>query len=380
MSNDQALLRTVIAEFENGRLVAVPGQPGKVYWPISEGAGEKKHYVGVKITTERRARSWLSIAAAGRQTARALSASASQAMQHQGLQGASVPFSADSETPVRAAANPSHSFNPASRRQRSQNMAKGKGKGGMVSAAKPKSTKAAAWRKKFGLIGRRASVIQVQRGCSWGDAWRQAKAEVEAGAGGAARANPWYNDNLYLPDETEVRQALVPSWQEDWSDSTMIESALVPGPYTRSNPRNSRGFGHHSQYEQFEGQFGVMEDEFDGFVPVNRRNPAESGAAEAMRLYHSGQAASLKEAWAMVKRGASGSRSKPQGSTTSASKPTSAKAAAWRKLFGLIGARASVIQAQRGCSWGDAWRQAKAEVESEAKTTMRSNPWYRGSF
>jgi hypothetical protein len=84
----------------------------------------------------------------------------------------------------------------------------------------------------------------------------------------------------------------------------------------RRNPRPSRknpAFteDHHPMYSQWEGQFSTGEEFTHGVQPMNRRNPkslenprkrkASGGAAEAMELYHSGQADSLAEAWAMVK-------------------------------------------------------------------------------
>lgn len=275
MPTQDALLNTVIEEFDQGRLVAVPGKPGKVYWPVSEGSGASKRYVGLKVTTDRRATQWMSIAKAGRKNAENLSRATRQA----------EPRLLTTKESFLATPNPRR---PEMAKKSSKKSTRRKSS----TRRKPPTAAQKAWRAKFGQIGRLAAEIQEERGCQWGIAWDMAKATVESGGRGA-RANPWYEDNLYLPDETQIRQALVPSWEDDWSDPTMIETALEPAHLVRQNPRRRR----RTQYDQVRGPFGARRS-----VPVNRRNPARSEAAEAMRLYHSGEAASLKEAWAIVKR------------------------------------------------------------------------------
>lgn len=165
--------------------------------------------------------------------------------------------------------------------------------------------------------------------------------------------------NPYEEDTTMVRSAL--SRPVDFSDSTMVRSALMNPAYSeysehhpvyeqeigqfstsqaythgiqpmnRRNPRKSRKARnnpigefrldgdyseHHPVYEQFDAQFSTSEPWTHGIQPMNRRNPMttrsvaftnpsghQANAAEAMSLFRSGQADSLKEAWAMVKGG-----------------------------------------------------------------------------
>jgi hypothetical protein len=173
---------------------------------------------------------------------------------------------------------------------------------------------------------------------------------------------------LVNPDTTMVRSAL--STSINYEDPTMIRSALMnPGefrlggdysehhpvyeqfdaqfstgeewshgiqPMNRRNPRKARKARnnpigefridgdyseHHPVYEQFDGQFSTSEPWTHGLQPMNRRNPMttrkeafanprsghQANAAEAMSLFRSGQADSLKDAWAIVK-GEAGSR------------------------------------------------------------------------
>lgn len=74
-------------------------------------------------------------------------------------------------------------------------------------------------------------------------------------------------------------------------------------------------------FEQYrKGQFGAKQA-----VPTARRNPSrqQAMAKQAMKLYHSGQAPTLKQAWAMVKTAAPNPRKK------AALKKTAAKKNPW---------------------------------------------------
>jgi hypothetical protein len=346
----------ILAEQGAGRLVPVPGKPGRVYW-FSQ---RRKQ---LTETTEDRARQWLRIAEAGR-------------VNREGLSRAALPA-------PRAIA-PTHQL-PAS----------------PISLENPMShDDEDFW-------------FQQYQQAPYGA--RQAVPAARRNGKRRAKANPWYpgTPSLYLPDTTQTFSSLVPAPYDDYQDLTQRRSALVPGPYAKPNmagrprtrndlkdqlrsmnvpeealrgkttreleamlgqpvlpkasrkrqasraapaqrvggvliakngqpyvmlasgkarfiskaeaasmgvpakamnnpaqmrpgrqgPRNFRG-----------GQFGV--NETGGFQPVNRRNPskthAQMQAKAAMDLFHSGRASSLKEAWAIVKgkARANGSRRK----------------------------------------------------------------------
>lgn len=81
------------------------------------------------------------------------------------------------------------------------------------------------------------------------EAWKTVKAEARSNGYHRAKKNGgWYfgrragggpkGSNLYLPDRTQTRPALVP--HAPWDDGTEVFSALVPGPYAKRNRGKSR--------------------------------------------------------------------------------------------------------------------------------------------
>lgn len=333
----------VLSEQEAGRLVPVPGKPGRVYWYSSR----RKQ---LTETTESRAKSWLAIAETGR---------ASRGLLQQQAQRAYTERELTTSPNLRE---------------------------------NPMSYEDDYWFEQYrqGPYGARRSVP-------------------------AARRNPWYEGDLYLPDTTQTRSSLVPAPYDDYQDLTARRSALVPGPYARPNmagkPRTRKALKAElramgvpdsamakmsvRQLEEMLGQpvlpksaafkkarkaarkkkgkrsasraapgaqihvakngqpYIILPDgrarfiskaeahamgvpaakmnprkrrssprtrkvdpisynrgqfsstQHGGWQPVNRRNPgkthAQRQAAQAMRLYHSGRASSLKQAWKMVK-------------------------------------------------------------------------------
>lgn len=126
-----------------------------------------------------------------------------------------------------------------------------------------------------------------------------------------SRNNPEYSDySVHHPVfEQEIGQF-----------STSLPQTKGIQPVNRRNPRNSKKNPeysdysvHHPVFDYEIGQFSTSLPHTAGIQPVNRRNPASAlengrkrrggvpGAAEAMELYHSGEASSLKEAWSMVR-------------------------------------------------------------------------------
>lgn len=95
-----------------------------------------------------------------------------------------------------------------------------------------------------------AMALHQETGMKLKDAWREVKAEARANGYKKARKNGgWYfgrghgggpkGSNLYLPDTTQTRPALVP--HAPWDDGTEVFSALVPGPYAKRNSSRKRG-------------------------------------------------------------------------------------------------------------------------------------------
>lgn len=67
LSVDPALTELVASELASGRFVPVPSRPGYVYWPIRT-PGRGGGYVGVKVTSEKRARVWAAVSSKGAAT------------------------------------------------------------------------------------------------------------------------------------------------------------------------------------------------------------------------------------------------------------------------------------------------------------------------
>lgn len=289
--SDNSILHIVFekAYAPEPELIPVPEKPGRVYWPktkqkiVSERVVQKgepiyldgswvtpdsgmigrKYRVplGLKDVDSSQAESWLTIAETGRKLQPQLSATADKFYAEEAMPSRPLlpgPTSSTAAIPARE--------NPMSKRDYwMRQYQKGPyGASRSIPAArrnKGKRKLSPESRAKFQAVGRRAQQIAKASGCDMSSAMRQAWAEVK---GMQAAANPWYpgTPSLYLPDNP-VPGALVRAPYE-WSDETEVFSALVPGPYTKKNPGNPQ-------------------------------------AKAAMELYHSGQASSLKEAWAMVK-------------------------------------------------------------------------------
>lgn len=354
----------VLSEQEAGRLVPVPGKPGRVYW-FSQ---RRKQ---LTETTESRARSWMAIAETGRASRGMLQQQARQAYLEEGLdRGRALP----APPPRQITTSPKIRENPMSNEDDYWFEQYRQGPYGARRTV-PAARRNAGKRKKKG--GKRKSSLEAKQamklaqqiarasGCDMSSALRQAWAQVKGGH--QAAANPWYpgTPSLYLPDTTQTFSSLVPAPYDDYQDLTSRRSALVPGPYGRHNPgqvqiakngqpyvrlpngktrfiskaeaasmgvpasamrnpptrkakvkhakrstaaakrhaaRKGAAGGHFRRQDPINyrrGQFSVTET--GGWQPVNRRNPKQGDAAKAMRLYHSGKASSLKEAWKMVK-------------------------------------------------------------------------------
>ena len=269
---DNALKTLILQQLQLGKFVGVPGKPGRVYW-WSKGKGT------IVETTQKRAAQWLVIAQTGKMAAKILSEDADSIIREDRLSQQSL-----KENPMSYHDDDWYTFEQYSKSPYGAQQSIPVARRNKKRRGKRKTTaKQRAWQQEFGQISKLASQIQKQRGCSYKQAWDEARGQ---GGGRRAAANPWYfgrgrgggpaGSNLYLPDTTQVRPALVPA-AHPWDDETEIFSALEPGPYTRRNPKKRRGKA--------------------------RRNSGHSEAADAMNLFHSGQAPSLKAAWRMVKQG-----------------------------------------------------------------------------
>jgi hypothetical protein len=344
-STMQQLDAFVLSEQEAGRLVPVPGKPGRVYW-------YSQRRKQLTETTETRARSWLAIAATGKASSTKLREAANQAYIEEGLdRGRSLP-----------APRPRQITTSQPLREN------------------PMSYEDDYWFAQYSKspYGARRSVPTARRNGRKGKANPQAKQAMHLYHSGQARSlkeawamvkghhaahNPWYpgTPSLYLPDTTQTRSAVVPAPYDNYQDLTQRYSSLVPGPYAMHNPQvevakngqpfvrlpngkcrfiskaeaaamgvphkamknpgkrarrrfkqsvaatkkhaSTRGVFRKGPINYRRGQFSVTQT--GGFQPVNRRNPAKTHAQmqakAAMELYHSGRARSLKEAWAIVK-------------------------------------------------------------------------------
>jgi hypothetical protein len=289
-TSDNALLQLVFdkAYGPSPSLIPVHGKPGRVYWPItkirSELGVKQRVPLGLKEVDERQARSWLKIAETGRLVGPELSQVASS-LYAVGRKSRRPLLPGPTSTP--AANNPARE-NPMSYWKKQYSKGPYGANRSIPTARRNKGKKrtlSPAAKAKFTLVGQIAQKYAKEQGCDMSTAMRQAWADVKAG-GQLAAANPWYNhDQLYLPDNP-VRGAFVRAPYE-WSDETEVFSALVPGPYTKNNPRKkphwkSKGHPAYSRfssrprmanYEQVIGQFSTQEQMHRGMQPVNRRNP-----------------------------------------------------------------------------------------------------------
>jgi hypothetical protein len=289
-TSDNALLQLVFdkAYSPSPSLIPVHGKPGRVYWPITKVRSElgvkQRVPLGLKEVDERQARSWLKIAETGRLVGPELSDVASS-LYAAGRTSRRPLLPGPTSTP--AANNPARE-NPMSYWKKQYSKGPYGAKRSIPTARRNKGKKrtlSPAAKAKFSAVGTRAQEIAKASGCDMSAAMTQAWAEIKAG-GQRAAANPWYNhDQLYLPDNP-VRGAFVRAPYE-WQDETEVFSALVPGPYTKNNPRKkphwkSKGHPAYSKfqsrprmanYEQVIGQFSTQEQMHRGMQPVNRRNP-----------------------------------------------------------------------------------------------------------
>ena len=89
------------------------------------------------------------------------------------------------------------------------------------------SAKQVAWREKFGQITRMAREIFKARGCDYGSAFREARAQIE---GSRAAANPYFSPYEYI------------TWDQSspWSDSPEPFGANSWPPVSRRNGKKSR--------------------------------------------------------------------------------------------------------------------------------------------
>jgi hypothetical protein len=372
MANQDQLKAMLMA---TGEPVPVPGKPGRVYV-------YSKRQDAVIETSTKRAKTWQAIGAAGRAASQQLSQAAREAQENpmgrnsddnywreqyeQGPFGAqqAVPaarrngrkarrnsatlvgpvlftkngqpyrrtedgkarfISKDAARSAKGYQNPHHGravLNPRYARAATEN--KGRGK-------KPKQKRSNPYAK---AVFARAKALFETQGCSWSTALRQAHADVKAAGGGRrAAANPWFRSShvpdLYLPDTTQTRSALVASPFGPDGDLTYVRSALEPGPYGRSNPPLPSGVWLHGRGGHFfpneenaTGMVGPGYDDFDnehfdqsgtphpdsywgggqrarggysdrtgqfsptgtgGFQPVNRRNPRKKRKAKKNR-------------------------------------------------------------------------------------------------
>lgn len=223
---DDALLELLKT---TGKTVPVPGKPGKVYV-----YSKKKN--AIVETTVRRAESWSAIAAAGRAARDVLSRSAEAAYQpvqenpmsrkyddeYFFEQYSQDPFGAQRSLPT-ARRNPEVMYTKNGQpyivemvngRKRAKFL-----KRSAVAAMSNPRRKAGKRRGSpyAAAVMKRAQDIMRSKGCSMGDAMRQAWSEVR---GSRAAANPYF-------DPTQTRSALVPA-DFDWTDPTMTVTALAP--------------------------------------------------------------------------------------------------------------------------------------------------------
>lgn len=116
-------------------------------------------------------------------------------------------------------------------------------------------------------------------------------------------------------------------------------------------------------------------------IPVARRNKGDQKkrAAAAMNLFHSGQAPTLKAAWAMVNAAKFGRAVLNPVTYARAATENRRKKRVKRKANPMAVAafqRAQVLFQQQGCSWKTALKQAWADVKGAAGFQAAANPWY----
>jgi hypothetical protein len=299
--------------------IPVPGKPGRVYV-------YSRRRKAVIETTPDRARTWQAIGAAGRTARNELSqaATASYAQENpmarkphyddryfteQYSQG---PYGARAALPA-ARRNGSEKVGPVLFTKKGQpyrrtadgkarfiskaEAAKTNGRFGRAATENPGgralvNRKRGAKRKVNPLAAaavRRAHEIFRSQGCSMGDAMRQAWADVRAGGGARAAANPWYSVDhspLYLPDETQTRSALVRGPYGDLAftnpGSALGEerASMLPDVWGESDFWGGRQL-QRGGFAMREGQFGASGT--GGFQPVNRRNPRKKAAKKNRR-------------------------------------------------------------------------------------------------
>lgn len=171
VTTDNQLEAFILSEQEAGRLVPVPGKPGRVYW-FSQ---RRKQ---LTETTNARAQQWLRIADAGRAN-------------REGLSRAALPAS--------QAIPPAHQITDISHTSRENPM--------------PYDDED-FWFQQYQTApyGARRAIPAARR-----NPWYPG------------------TPSLYLPDTTQTVSAVVPAPYDDYQDLTQRRSALVPGPYARPN-------------------------------------------------------------------------------------------------------------------------------------------------
>ena len=295
---DAAILDLVAQSLEQGKLIPVPGKPGRVYWPISQRQADKsRKYVGLKETTEARAKAWMQIAEAGKAAASVLSQAASTGSPAPSpltvkenpmrrdqdfwfAQYTPDPFGPEAFIPV-ARRNPRggvagakeamalyHSGRASSLKEAWAMIKAGARSNPRKPAAKakPKAAprKPSDWSSIFGKIGSRAAQIQQERGCHWRSAWDQAKRELSIDYTPKPKVS---KKALAASNPAGAKEAM--ALYHSGQASSLKEAWAMVKRQGRRNPHAD----HHAAYEQWIGQFGTSEAWTQGIVPVNRRNP-----------------------------------------------------------------------------------------------------------
>ena len=255
-------------------LISVPGQSNRVYW----WSGTKKQ---LTQTTPERAKSWIGIAVAGKDTSsfsreivdstdrrmgldsHSLSKENPMSQYYKGPYGGrrAIPTSRRNSNPLASRAMELHHQDGYDLKQ-AWKIAKGEARenGWKKASSNPRRKKAkksyfkseASKQAADRFLWAEDNPGHSQAATAMGlfhsgeaDSLKEAWSMVKSGA----RNNPWYfgrgagggprGSNLYLPDTTVVPGAFVPA-EHPWDDETEVFSALVPGPYTRKNPRRKK--------------------------------------------------------------------------------------------------------------------------------------------
>jgi hypothetical protein len=317
-TDTEDLIAFVQSETRAGRLVPVPQKPGRVYW-YSQRRGQ------LTETTAARARSWLGIQQTGRAARGDLQRFGRAAMAEQGLgrrrgPPTSIPEAIEPANvipfPEQAMSNDNYWFDQYDMGQF------GPGRAVPVTRRNPKKR-------------------------------RKSRANPSALLNGPVEYTTNGQPFVRLPNGQcrfiKMSEAARMNGGHDFPDPTHVRGALVPASYSRHNPvdvrvakngqpyillpngqcrfiskeeaadmgvsraamnprRKRRGKKNPNAYPYRQGQFSTSGT--GGTQPVNRRNPrkkakgktkAQAQAQKAMKLYHSGKARTLKEAWRMVK-------------------------------------------------------------------------------